>query len=160
MLTAKINEADRLKGFEIGADDYVCKPFSPREVIARIKSVLRRTENTSSNVSHGSEEPVCKDRESDISIDENALTATLMGQPLDLTFSELSLLRSFVNHPNRVFERSQLLDMLKQQGNDCTDRAVDSHIKNLRRKLRKIAPDQNIIQSVYGVGYKFVYPVV
>jgi two-component system response regulator BaeR len=157
MLTAKVSEADRLKGFDIGADDYVCKPFSPREVIARIKSVIRRTSPSaviaeSSTLPKGTASIVAE-----FAICEHTLSASFMGRQLDLTFSEFSLLKSFVNHPNRVFERNQLLDTLKQQGSDCTDRAIDSHIKNLRRKLRDIAPEKNIIQSVYGVGYKLGY---
>jgi two-component system response regulator BaeR len=160
MLTAKISENDRLKGFDIGADDYVCKPFSPREVIARIKSVIRRTKslteiqalsdhittNNSATDDHytGVEFGIC----------ENSRTAHFIGQNLDLTCSEFNLLGALIKQPNRVFERSQLLDLLKQQGTECTDRAVDCHIKNIRRKLRNISPDRSFIKSVYGVGYK------
>lgn len=153
MLTARVSEADRLKGFEIGADDYVCKPFSPREVVARIKSVLRRArEGTAIN----DELNTVKNQTdaSGFSICQQTLSASFLGRPLDLTCSEFNLLKLFVSQPNRVFERNRLLEMLNQHGNDCTDRAIDSHIKNLRRKLRDISPDQNIIQSIYGVGYK------
>lgn len=153
MITARISESDRLKGFDIGADDYVCKPFSPREVIARIKSVIRRTSDSSSQT-HDTAIKDEKEPSPDFIIDETTLSVSFKGQQLDLTLSEFSLFKSFVNHPKRVFERSQLLDILNQQGSDCTDRAIDSHIKNLRRKLRDIAPEQNIIESVYGVGYK------
>lgn len=155
MLTAKISEADRLKGFELGADDYVCKPFSPREVIARIKSIIRRTSENAAN----SEVLIAANKQAIISkgfsICKQSLSVSFLDKPLDLTSSEFNLLKSFVSHPQRVFERNQLLELLNQQGNDCTDRAIDSHIKNLRRKLRDIAPEQNMIQSVYGVGYKF-----
>lgn len=146
MITAKISESDRLKGFDIGADDYVCKPFSPREVIARIKSVIRRTSEKPS--------PPKNEISSEFILNETTRSITFKGQLLDLTSSEFSLLKTFIHHPNRVFERSHLLDLLNIQDNDCTDRSIDSHIKNLRRKLREIAPQKNIIESVYGVGYK------
>ncbi len=151
MLTAKISEADRLKGFDIGADDYVCKPFSPREVVARIKSVIRRTSESKAPIKAFEDDTGIAKK---FFICEDSLSASFKGQLLDLTSSEFNLLKSFVKNPKRVFERSQLLDLLRQQGSDCTDRAVDCHIKNVRRKLREITPDQEIIQSVYGVGYK------
>lgn len=151
MLTAKVSESDRLKGFDIGADDYVCKPFSPREVVARIKSVIRRTSEIKASNEEFEDGTVITNK---FTICGDSLSVSFMGQQLDLTSSEFNLLKSFIKNPKRVFERSQLLDLLSQQGSDCTDRAVDCHIKNVRRKLRKIAPDQDIIQSVYGIGYK------
>jgi two-component system response regulator BaeR len=160
MLTAKVSEENRLKGFDIGADDYICKPFSPREVVARIKSVLRRADITNTKAksadNKATSNPASKDKQlaSEFNICEDSRTASFKCQKLDLTYSEFILLASLAKHPNRVFERSQLLDLLNQQGGDCTDRAIDCHIKNVRRKLRKISADQKFIQSVYGVGYK------
>lgn len=159
MLTAKVSEVDRLKGFEVGADDYVCKPFSPREVVARIKSVIRRATDAPIKTDPIKTNPTVKisgskQRASEFDILEDELSISLKGKSLDLTSSEFNLLKSFIKNPNRVFERNQLLVMLNQQGSDCTDRAIDCHIKNVRRKLRSILPDENIIQSVYGVGYK------
>ena len=162
MLTAKVSEENRLKGFDLGADDYICKPFSPREVIARIKSVIRRTNNGANSGTNKRNDnqptnglaPDNTQFVSEFEICEASRTASFKHHKLDLTCSEFNLLASLVKSPNRVFERSQLLDLLNQQGGDCTDRAIDCHIKNVRRKLRKISADQTHIQSVYGVGYK------
>ena len=159
MLTAKVSEENRLKGFDIGADDYVCKPFSPREVIARIKSVIRRTNSGNDSDGYDSNSKSvdvrkAKDLASEFDVCEESRTASFERHKLDLTCSEFNLLALLVKSPNRVFERSELLDLLNQQGGDCTDRAIDCHIKNVRRKLRRISGDQKFIQSVYGVGYK------
>lgn len=143
MLTARIEEIDRLLGLELGADDYICKPFSPREVMARIKAILRRV--------HASNE-----REEDVSLDLDveAFRARFRGQPLELTPVEFRLLQALADSPGRVYSREQLLDRIYPDYRVVTDRTVDSHIKNLRRKLQEIAPDEEVIRSVYGVGYK------
>lgn len=143
MLTARIEEIDRLLGLELGADDYICKPFSPREVMARIKAILRRV--------HASSE-----REEDVSLDldVDAFRARFRGQPLELTPVEFRLLQALADNPGRVYSREQLLDRIYPDYRVVTDRTVDSHIKNLRRKLQGIAPDEEVIRSVYGVGYK------
>lgn len=144
MITAKVEEIDRLLGLELGADDYICKPFSPREVVARVKAILRRSRSTPSL----SASP-------DLAIDESAFSASFRGTPLDLTPVEFRLLRTLASNPGRVFSRNQLMDALYTDHRVVTDRTVDSHIKNLRRKLDQASPDQELIRSIYGVGYKF-----
>jgi two-component system response regulator BaeR len=114
LVTARVVEIDRLLGLELGADDYVCKPYSPREVLARVA-----------------------------------------GQRLDLTPKELKLLQALVERPGRVLSRAQLLDLVYQDDLDVSERAVDSHMKNLRRKLAQAAPERELIRSVYGVGFAF-----
>lgn len=142
MLTARIDEADRLAGLEIGADDYVVKPFSPREVIARVRAQLRRAEGRLNASS------------SPWTIDEERLRISWCGTPLPLTVLEFRLLRLMLGQPGRVFSRAQLLDHVHGEPLASSDRAIDSHIKNLRRKLREIDPRCNRISSVYGAGYR------
>ena len=144
MVTARVEEIDRLLGLELGADDYVCKPFSPREVVARVKAVLRR-----STLALGG--PV----EGDLHIDSERHVAILEGQPLDLTPVEFALLRSLRAQPGRVFSREQLMDLMYADYRVVSDRAVDTHVKNLRRKLAAAAPNLELIESVYGVGYRY-----
>ena len=146
MVTARVDEIDRLLGLELGADDYVCKPYSPREVVARVNAVLRRTA------------PEAVAAPSRLAIDEARFTATLDGRPLDLTRVEFRLLRTLAAHPGRVFPRDRLLDALYEDGRVVLDRTVDSHVKNLRRKLAAAAPDDELIRSIYGVGYKLELP--
>lgn len=142
MVTARVEEVDRLLGLEIGADDYICKPFSPREVIARIGAVLRRHRHVPATP------------EVPIAIDEEACRATLRGQPLDLTPVEFRLLRRLHGAQGRVFSRDQLLDGLYNDHRIVTDRAVDSHVKNLRRKIADAGGSEDWIKSIYGVGYR------
>lgn len=145
MITARVEEIDRLLGLELGADDYICKPFSPREVVARVKAILRRLE------------PRSDDAEAmglGFIIDEQKMKITFCGQALDLTPTEFTLLSILAKRPGRVFARNALLDQLSAEFRDVSDRAVDSHIKNLRKKLAAIKADETIIHSVYGVGYK------
>jgi two-component system response regulator BaeR len=139
MVTARVEEIDRLLGLELGADDYLCKPFSPRELVARIKAILRR-----SGASIGP-----------LAIDSAARRATLHGQPLDLTPTEFDLLAALVRRPGQVLSRAQLLAAAHQDKLEVTDRAVDSHIKNLRRKIELAAPGLEPIRSIYGLGYRF-----
>jgi two-component system response regulator BaeR len=144
MVTARVEEIDRLLGLEAGADDYLCKPFSPRELMARIKAILRRS---------GHAAPLS----SPISIDSAARRVTVHGKPLELTPSEYGILAALARRPGQVFSRAQLLD-LAREGNaslDATDRAIDSHIKNLRRKLDAVLPGVEAIHSIYGLGYRF-----
>jgi two-component system response regulator BaeR len=143
MVTARVEEIDRLLGLEIGADDYICKPFSPREVVARVRAILRRARR------HGEAMP-----SSGLTIDEQQYRAAFKGEPLDLTPVEFRLLKTLASAPGRVFSRQQLLDQLYQDHRVVTDRTVDSHIKNLRRKLEQASPEQELIHSIYGVGYK------
>ena len=142
MVTARVEEIDRLLGLELGADDYVCKPFSPREVVARVKAVLRRT------ASAAVAQP---DR---LEIDESRLTIRLDGKTLVLTPVEFRLLNALASQPGRIFSRDQLLDRLHLDHRVVLDRTVDSHVKNVRRKLAEVSPGEELIRSVYGVGYK------
>jgi two-component system response regulator BaeR len=143
MLTARSEETDRLLGLELGADDYICKPFSPREVVARIKAIFRRVNQSESHRGLPG-----------LSLDEEQYLAVLDGRPLELTPVEFRLLRTLAVAPGRIFSRAQLLDKLYADHRVVTDRAVDSHIKNLRRKLQKASPNRELIESTYGLGYK------
>jgi two-component system response regulator BaeR len=148
MLTARTEEADRLQGLDGGADDYIGKmPFSPREVMARVRAMLRRTRGA-----------LPKQVEKPLQIDETRYRASLHGQLLDLTPVEFRLLRALAEAPGRVFSREQLLQHVHDDHRVVTDRAVDSHIKNLRRKLETAHADGTLIHSVYGVGYRFDWP--
>ncbi|MBD8882250.1 MULTISPECIES: response regulator [Rhodanobacter] len=141
MLTARVEEIDRLLGLEAGADDYVCKPFSPRELVARIKTILRR--------SHGPEA-----RRPLVEIDEAAHAARIGPQTLDLTPSEYNMFAAMAKRPGTAFSRAQLLDIARRDNLDVSDRAIDTHIKNLRRKLATALPGVEIIHSIYGLGYR------
>lgn len=145
MVTARVAEIDRLLGLETGADDYVCKPFSPRELVARIRAVLRRRQ-------------VEPNAQAFIAIDEATRTIRVRAQRLDLTATEFEMLAAMARRPGTIFPRAQLLDLARQDSLDVSDRAVDTHIKNLRRKLAALLPDLEIIQSVYGVGYRVEFP--
>lgn len=147
MMTAKVEEIDRLLGLELGADDYICKPYSPREVVARVKAILRRLKSSSATAGPAEETPL-------LALDEGSFAARCRGQVLDLTPVEFRLLKALADAPGRVFSREQLLDRLYSDHRVVTDRTVDSHIKNLRRKLEQACPDQELIRSIYGVGYK------
>lgn len=151
MLTARAEEIDRLLGLELGADDYICKPFSPREVVARVRAVLRRA-NLKADRADIIRTPTLQ--ESGLRIDPERYQAWLGGTELKLTPVEFSLLRSLTAQPGRVFSRDQLMNEMYSDYRVVTDRAVDSHIKNLRRKLQAAAPDTDLIESVYGVGYR------
>lgn len=141
MLTARADEADRLAGLEMGADDYIAKnPFSPREVMARVKAVLRR-----SRAAAFPEVPLL--------IDEERRRAAWLGRELDLTPIELRLLGTLAAQPGRIYPRAQLLEQLHGDARAPTERAVDSHVKNLRRKLEQAGAGSERIRSVYGVGY-------
>jgi len=144
MVTAKTEEIDRLLGLEIGADDYICKPYSPREVVARVKTILRRC-NQAQDIVQG---------EVLLQIDEARFQARYQGQ-MDLTPVEFRLLKILSTQPGNVFSREQLLNNLYDDYRVVTDRTIDSHIKNLRRKLEQINGDVTFIRSVYGIGYRW-----
>lgn len=145
LVSARVEELDRLLGLELGADDYICKPFSPREVVARSKAVIRRFKRADS-------EPP-EDKLFTIEDDESRIS--VRGIHLDLTRTEFRLLKLLVSRPGRVFSRSQLLDLCFEQADSVFDRVVDSHIKNLRKKVSKALPDKEVIHAVYGVGYRY-----
>jgi DNA-binding response OmpR family regulator len=148
MLTARVEEADRIVGLELGADDYVTKPFSPGELVARVRATLRRA--------NGQVGPTAILRAGDFELDTAALTACVAGRPVDLTPTEFYLLATLVRQPGRIFGREQLLEAVHGVAFDGYDRSVDSHIKNLRRKIEADPRNPHYIQTVYGVGYRFV----
>ncbi|WP_434112134.1 response regulator [Paraburkholderia caffeinilytica] len=150
ILTARIDEIDRLLGLEIGADDYVCKPFSPREVVARVKAILRRATPVVATPTADGLPPAPQGLE----VDEQFHRALLDGKELKLTPLELRLLALLMKSPGRIFPRDYLLSHLYADHRVVTDRTIDSHIKNLRRKLQGARPDSEPIASVYGVGYR------
>ena len=147
MVTAKIEEIDRLLGLELGADDYICKPYSPREVVARVKAVLRRSHAQPANGEQ-------TEHTRALSMDENTLTATLFGEALALTAVEFRLLQTLSENPRHIFSRDQLMDRMYKDHRVVNDRTIDSHIKNLRKKMEAVLPGQEIIKTVYGIGYK------
>jgi len=145
MITARVEEIDRLIGLELGADDYVCKPFSPREVVARVKAVLRRVdpEPMESRFVVGPIELDCGTRQ-----------VTVDGEETSLTRNEFELLKALMARPNRVFSRGELITLVQGYSFDGYERTIDSHIKNLRKKIAEKLPEHEIISTVYGVGYK------
>lgn len=143
MTTARAEEIDRLLGLELGADDYICKPFSPREVVARVKAVLRRLGTTTPLQATG------------IELDESRYLAQLDGHNLDLTAVEFKLLQFLASHHGRIYGRQQLMDHIYPNERVVADRTIDSHIKKLRKKIAAVRPHEEFICSVYGVGYKF-----
>ncbi|WP_311221317.1 MULTISPECIES: response regulator [unclassified Acidovorax] len=151
ILTARVEEADRLAGLECGADDYICKtPFSPREIVARVKAILRRSRLAPASApsgDSGTAGPVLR-------VDVESYRAYFQGALLDLTPVEFRLLRTLASAPGHVFSRDVLLTKLHHDHRAVTDRAVDSHIKNLRRKLAQVDADCDPIRAVYGVGFR------
>jgi two-component system response regulator BaeR len=144
MVTARVEEIDRLLGLELGADDYICKPFSPREVVARVKAVLRRSTYSEAGLPGRG-----------LLIDSERYLASYDGAPLDLTPVEFALLKTLQASPGRVFSREQLMNDMYSDYRVVSDRAVDTHVKNLRRKLEVAAPGLELIESVYGLGYRY-----
>lgn len=147
MVTARVDETDRLIGLELGADDYILKPFSPREVVARVRAVLRRAEAAPAA-------PVLI-RAADLVIDLTRHTATRAGEALDLTPTEFGLLAALAREPGRAFTRLQLLDAAQGDAFEGYERTVDAHIKNLRAKLERNPKQPHYIETVFGIGYRF-----
>jgi DNA-binding response OmpR family regulator len=147
MLTARVEESDRLLGLEVGADDYVTKPFSPRELVARVRAVLRRVERA------GDRTDIL--RHADLLIDVLKMSVTRNGVAIDLTPTEFQLLAALARQPGRVFTRAQLLDAVRGSEVDSFERAIDAHIKNIRRKLEADSRSPRYLLTVYGIGYKF-----
>jgi two-component system alkaline phosphatase synthesis response regulator PhoP len=147
MLTARVEETDRLIGLEVGADDYIIKPFSPRELVARVRAVLRRTQ--------GEVQTTGIIRMGVLEIDLNGHNVSRQNEEIKLTRIEFSLLATLAQHPGQTFSRAQLIQRLHGADDSGFDRSIDAHIKNLRRKLEDDPSDPRYIQTVYGIGYKF-----
>jgi DNA-binding response OmpR family regulator len=147
MLTARDDELDRVLGLEIGADDYVTKPFSPRELVARIRAILRRVDRES--------EPGDRIEAAGVVIDVSRMRVEIEGRTIELTPTEFQLLVTLARQPGRIFTRSQLLDAIHGLAFESYERAIDAHVKNLRRKLEPDPSRPRYVQTVYGVGYRF-----
>ena len=150
VLTARDTELDKLLGLELGADDYVTKPFSPRELVARVRAVLRRSERPL--------EPRERIDVGELALDVPRLRTTVAGRPIDLTATEFQLLATMAREPGRVFTRSQLLDAVHGVAFESYERAIDAHIKNIRRKLEPDPARPRFVETVYGVGYRVAEP--
>jgi len=148
MVTARVEEVDRLLGLELGCDDYICKPFSPREVVARVKAVLRRMQPA---------EP--DSNKFDLVMDDERFKASINDHELVLTAVEFQLLSILYQGQGRIYSRDQLMDHIYRDHRVVSDRTIDSHIKKLRKRIAQVLPDEEIIHSVYGVGYKLEAPV-
>ena len=147
MLTARAEEMDRLIGLELGADDYIVKPFSPRELVARVRAVLRRTQ--------GDVQTPGLIRTGDLELDLNGHRVTLRGEPVKLTRIEFNLLSTLAQHAGQTLSRAQLIDRLHGSADGGFDRSIDAHVKNLRRKIEDDPADPRYVLTVYGIGYQF-----
>lgn len=145
MATARTEEIDRLLGLELGADDYICKPYSPREVVARVKAVLRRLRS-----GYGGQA-----MDAGLVLDEAGFRVRSAAAEVELTAVEFHLLATLYREPGRIFSRGQLMDRIYADQRVVSDRTIDSHIKKLRKKLAEVRPGEELIHSVYGAGYRF-----
>lgn len=146
MVTARVEEIDRLLGLEMGADDYICKPYSPREMVARVKAVLRRLQPLASPDRHHADTLV---------LDANSFRVSAEGREIELTAVEFQLLQTLYRQPGHIFSRSKLMDLVYPDQRIVSDRTIDSHIKKLRKKLAELLPGHELVHSVYGVGYRY-----
>ncbi len=144
MLTARVEEIDRLLGLGIGADDYICKPYSPREVVARVKTILRRISPPALSFSRI------------LTLDDDTYQVKVNQQVVELTAIEFNLLKILNKKPGRIYSRTQLIEMVYQDNRIVSERTIDSHIKKLRKKLNTLETDNELVQSVYSVGYKLI----
>lgn len=149
MTTARVEEIDRLLGLELGADDYVCKPYSPRELVARVKAVLRRSQSVHAD----SGESACAS--SPIALHPESLRVRTGNREIELTAVEFALLATLHQAPGRIFSRERLMDRIYSDHRVVSDRTIDSHVKKLRRRLAELLPERELIHSVYGVGYRY-----
>lgn len=149
MLTARVEEIDKLIGFDVGADDYVCKPFKPKELMARIKAILHRCNLSSNTQSSTIMSGVIK-------IDITTHKVFVKDKEVTLTFNEFNLLKIFLEFPDKVYSRQELLKITQGKYFESYERTIDSHIKNLRKKLTKVDPNTQHIKSIYGVGYQYI----
>ncbi|WDE10266.1 response regulator [Thalassomonas haliotis] len=147
MLTAKTQEISRLIGLEAGADDYICKPFSAPELVLRIKAILKRTQKHKAAVV-----------DEGLLLNMESFRLSYRGKNTELTHLEFNLFSLLYQHPQRIYSRAQILDLAYPDMRDISDRAIDSHVKNIRLKAKKIGLESNIIESVYGAGYRYVKP--
>lgn len=157
-LTARSEEIDKVAGLELGADDYIAKPFSPRELVARVRSILRRFEKIQANAQKASPKEAIRPEKTELipipfECDEKRMQIFYYGKPLELSRYEFRLLRLLIQRPGRVFERNELLALVWDEGSESYDRTVDAHIKTLRSKLKLIAPDVEAIRTIRGIGY-------
>jgi len=150
MLTARGDESDKLVGLELGADDYMTKPFSPRELVARIRAVLRRTE--------GLDERATFLRVGDLQLDLPRMQVSVAGRRIELTSTEFQILAAMARQPGRIFTRSQLLDVVHGVAFEAYERAIDAHVKNIRRKIEPDPRTPRYVQTVFGVGYRVAEP--
>ena len=144
ILTARVEEIDRLLGLDIGADDYICKPYSPREVVARVKTILRRISQQATSSSRI------------LTLDDDTYQVKVYQQVIELTAIEFNLLKILNKKPGRIYSRAQLIELVYQDNRIVSERTIDSHIKKLRKKLNTLETDNELVQSVYSVGYKLI----